>query len=202
MARLLLVRHGLTDHNIDRRVAGYTNVDLNEEGFRQVEKLNKRLADEKIDAVYSSDLQRAVDTAKGAVSGRDIEITTCYELREMNFGEAEEMTFAELNEKYPDLARSVMNVDTGVSFPGGESFADFVERVQAFLKTLEKFNEDHTILIVSHGATLKVIVCELLGIDPNHWYQMGIDNASLSIINTYRHRTILNSLNETSYLND
>lgn len=202
MARLLLVRHGLTDHNIDRRVAGYTNVDLNEEGFRQVEKLNKRLADEKIDAVYSSDLQRAVDTAKGAVSGRDIEITTCYELREMNFGEAEEMTFAELNEKYPDLARSVMNVDTGVSFPGGESFADFVERVQAFLKTLEKFNEDHTVLIVSHGATLKVIVCELLGIDPNHWYQMGIDNASLSIINTYRHRTILNSLNETSYLND
>ena len=202
MARLLLVRHGLTDHNIDRRVAGYTNVDLNEEGFRQVEKLNKRLADEKIDAVYSSDLQRAVDTAKGAVFGRDIEITTCYELREMNFGEAEEMTFAELNEKYPDLARSVMNVDTGVSFPGGESFADFVERVQAFLKTLEKFNEDHTVLIVSHGATLKVIVCELLGIDPNHWYQMGIDNASLSIINTYRHRTILNSLNETSYLND
>ena len=202
MARLLLVRHGLTDHNVDRRVAGYTNVDLNEEGFRQVEKLNKRLADEKIDAVYSSDLQRAVDTAKGAVSGRDIEITTCYELREMNFGEAEEMTFAELNEKYPDLARSVMNVDTGLSFPGGESFADFVERVQVFLKILEKFNEDHTVLIVSHGATLKVIVCELLGIDPNHWYQMGIDNASLSVINTYEHRTILNSLNETSFLND
>ncbi|MBN2073943.1 MAG: histidine phosphatase family protein [Dehalococcoidales bacterium] len=202
MARLLLVRHGLTDHNVDRRVAGYTNVDLNEEGFRQVEKLNKRLADEKIDAVYSSDLHRAVDTAKGAISGRDIEITTCYELREMNFGEAEEMTFAELNEKYPDLARSVMNVDTGLSFPGGESFADFVERVQVFLKILEKFNEDHTVLIVSHGATLKVIVCELLGIDPNHWYQMGIDNASLSVVNTYGHRTILNSLNDTSYLND
>jgi broad specificity phosphatase PhoE len=202
MARLLLVRHGLTDHNVDRRVAGYTNVCLNEEGFRQAEKLNKHLADEKIDAVYSSDLQRAVDTAKGIVSGRDIEIVTCYELREMNFGEAEEMTFVELNEKYPDLARSVMNVDTGVSFPGGESFADFVKRVRVFLKTLEKFNEDHTVLIVSHGATLKVIVCELLGIDPNHWYQMGIDNASLSVVNTYPHRTILNSLNDTSHLND
>jgi len=202
LARLLLVRHGLTDHNVDRRVAGYTDIDLNEEGFRQVEKLNKRLTDENIDAVYSSDLQRAVDTAKGAVSGRDIEIETCYELREMNFGEAEEMTFAELNEKYPDLARSVMNVDTGLSFPGGESFAEFAERVRVFLKTLEKFNEDHTVLIVSHGATLKVIICELLGIDPNHWYQMGIDNASLSVVNTYRHRTILNSLNETSYLNE
>ena len=202
MARLLLVRHGLTDHNVDRRVAGYTDISLNEEGFRQAEKLNKHLADEKIDAVYSSDLQRAVDTAKGAVSGRDIEIVTRYELREMNFGEAEEMTFAELNEKYPDLARSVMNVDTGVSFPGGESFADFVERVRIFLKILEQYNEDHTVLIVSHGATLKVIVCELLGIDPNHWYQMGIDNASLSVINTYSHRTILNSLNETSFLSD
>ena len=202
MTRLLLVRHGLTDHNIDRRVAGYTDVDLNEEGFRQVEKLAKRLADEKINAVYSSDLQRAIDTAKGAVSGRDIEIETCFELREMNFGDAEEMTFAELNEQYPDLARSVMNVDSGLSFPGGESFANFVERVRIFLKILEQYNEDHTVLIVSHGATLKVIVCELLGIDPNHWYQMGIDNASLSVINTYSHRTILNSLNETSFLSD
>ena len=196
------MRHGLTDHNVERRVAGYTDINLNEEGFRQVVKLSKRLADEKIDVVYSSDLQRAVDTAKGAVSDRDIEVETCYELREMNFGEAEEMTFAELNEKYPDLARSVMNVDSGVSFPGGESFTDFVERIRVFLNTLEKFSEDHTVLIVSHGATLKVIVCELLGIDPNHWYQMGIDNASLSVINTYNHRTILNSLNETSYLDD
>ena len=148
MARLLLVRHGLTDHNVDRRVAGYTDIDLNEEGFRQAEKLNKHLIDEKIDAVYSSDLQRAMDTARGAVSGRDIEIETCFELREMNFGEAEEMTFAELNEKYPDLARSVMNVDTGLSFPGGESFADFVKRIRIFLKTLDKFNEDQTVLIV------------------------------------------------------
>ncbi|UCD07964.1 MAG: histidine phosphatase family protein [Dehalococcoidales bacterium] len=202
MARLLLVRHGLTDHNVDRRVAGYTDVSLNEEGLQQVEKLNGRLADEKIDAVYSSDLQRAVDTAKGSVSGRDIEVVTCYELREMNFGEAEEMTFTEMNEKYPDLARSVMNVDSGLSFPGGESFADFVERVREFLKRLEKFNEDHTVLVVSHGATLRVIICELLGIDPNHWYQLGIDNASLSVVNTYGHRTILNSLNEISFLND
>jgi broad specificity phosphatase PhoE len=200
LARLLLVRHGLTDHNVDRRVAGYTDIDLNEEGFRQAEKLNKHLIDEKIDAVYSSDLQRAMDTARGAVSGRDIEIETCFELREMNFGEAEEMTFAELNEKYPDLARSVMNVDTGLSFPGGESFADFVKRIRIFLKTLDKFNEDQTVLIVSHGATLRVIICELLGINPNHWYQLGIDNASLSVVNTYGHRTILNSLNETSYL--
>ena len=202
MARLLLVRHGLTDHNVNRRVAGHTDIDLNEEGFRQVEKLNKRLAGETIDAVYSSDLQRAVDTARGAVSGRDIEIVMCHELREMNFGDAEEMSFAELNKRYPDLARSVMNIDTGLSFPGGEAFIDLVERVRVFLKNLEQYNEDQTVLIVSHGATLKVIVCELLGIDSNHWYQMGIDNASLSQINTYGHRTILDSLNETSYLND
>ena len=202
MARLLLVRHGLTDHNVERRVAGYTDVNLNEEGFQQVEKLNKRLADEKIDSIYSSDLQRAVDTAKGAVSGRGIEIETCFELREMNFGDAEALTFAELNKKHPDLARSVMNVDTGLSFPGGESFSDFVGRVRVFLKKLEKFTEEHTVLIVSHGATLRVIICELLGINPNHWYQLGLDNASLSIVNTYGHRTILNSLNDTSHLED
>jgi len=80
LAKLLLVRHGLTDHNVDRRVAGYTDINLNDEGFRQVEKLKKRLTDEKIDTVYSSDLQRAVDTAIGAVSGRDIEIVMCYEV--------------------------------------------------------------------------------------------------------------------------
>jgi broad specificity phosphatase PhoE len=202
LARLLLVRHGLTDHNVNLRVAGYTDIEMNEEGLRQVEKLGKRLADEKIDAVYCSDLKRAVDTAKAAVSGRKVDITLSPELREMNFGAAEEKTFSELREEFPDITESVMNFEAGMSFPGGETFAEFVIRVRGFLKNIEKYDKDDTVLLVSHGGTLKILVCELLEIDQSHWYQMGIDNASLSIVNTYGDRTILNLLNDTSFLND
>ncbi len=196
------MRHGQTDHNNNRRVAGYTDIELNDEGRLQVRKLGERLVKEEINAVYTSDLKRAVDTAEAAVSGRDIEIIKTEELREMNFGAAEEMTFTELREQFPEIAGSVMNFAAGLSFPGGETFAEFATRACGFLKRLEDYKEDETVLIVAHGGTLKVLICELLGIDQSHWYQMGIENASLSIVNTYDSRTILNLLNDTSYLND
>jgi len=202
LSRLLLVRHGITEFNSSRRFAGYSDVELNDEGLRQVEKLRDRLAKEKIDAIYCSDLKRAVATAEIIASGRNLEIVRCPELREINYGDAEGLTFEEIGHRYPKLAEAITNFTLEISFPGGESFRGFIARTRKFLDRLNKHPVEQTILIVSHGGPLRVLVCDLLGIDQSHWRQLRCDNASLSIVETYPQRVVLSLLNDTSHLRD
>ena len=109
MPRLLLVRHGLTGDNSSRRFSGHTDTGLSADGIRQVESLRDRLVEEKIDAVFSSDLKRAMLTAEIISSGHEVEIASCTELREMNYGVAEGLTFEEISLHHPELAESIRN---------------------------------------------------------------------------------------------
>jgi len=202
LARLLLVRHGITEWNILHKIQGKSDIDLNEKGYRQVERIGERLAGEKIDAVFSSDLKRALSTADAAIYGRKFEIRKSTDLREMNYGNAEGMTYGELKEAYPEIAASLFNFQTDISFPGGETFTEFASRAEAFLKSLKDYSEDQTILVVTHGGIIKSMVCSLLGIGQIHWPKIRIDNASLSIVSTYGERVILSLLNDVSHLGD
>lgn len=200
MAKLLLVRHGITDWNILHKIQGHSDIDLNKKGYQQVEKIGQRLAEEKIDAAYSSDLTRAMATAQAIVNNHAIEIKENASLREMNYGLAEGMTYIELKKAYPDIADSVFNFNTEISFPEGESFPDFVARAEAFLDSLSDYKESQTVLVVTHGGIIKSMICSLLGIGQEHWPKIRIDNASLSIISTYGKQVILSLLNDTSHL--
>ena len=159
MARLLLVRHGVTEFNSTRRFAGHSDIEMSAAGYRQVEKLRDRLASEKIDAVYSSDLKRALVTAKIVTSKHNVDIVTCPELREINYGQAEGLTFEEIRRLYPDVAELITNFNLKLKFPGGESFIEFIERTNKFLARLEQHAPSQTILIVSHSGPLRVLVC-------------------------------------------
>lgn len=202
MSRLLLVRHGITESNSARRFAGYSDVELTAEGLWQVEKLHDRLAKEKIDAVYCSDLKRAVVTAEIISSGHDVETVICPELREINYGVCEGLTFEEIGRSYPELWEAITNFSLELNFPGGESFKGFVARTSEFLDRLNKHPVEQTILIVAHGGPLRTLVCELLGIDQSHWRQLRCDNASLTIVETYPQRVILSLFNDTSHLKE
>ncbi len=202
MTRLLLVRHGITESNSTRRFAGYSDVELSPDGYRQVEKLRHRLANEKIDAVYSSDLKRALVTAEVISPEHKTDIIACPELREMNYGQAEGLTFEEIKSRYPELAELITNFDLRLEFPDGEGFHGFIERVVRFLDRLEKHEPSETILVVSHSGALRTLVCHLLGIDQNHWRQIRLDNASLSIVDTYPQGAIISLLNDASHLRD
>ncbi len=194
------MRHGITEFNSTRRFAGYSDVEMSAAGYGQAEKLRDHLTDEKIDAVYSSDLRRALVTAEVISAGHDVEIITCSELREINYGEAEGLTFAEIGRLHPELAESITNFSLQLEFPGGESFEGFIARTITFVDRLNKHTQEQTILIVSHSGPLKVLVCHLLGIDQSHWRKLRIDNTSLSIMETYPQIAILNLLNDTSHL--
>jgi len=200
LSRLLLVRHGITESNSARKFVGYGDVELSAAGYRQVEQLRDRLADDKIDAVYSSDLRRALVTAEVISSGHKVDIVTCPELREINYGNVEGLTFEEISRLYPEVAESLTNFSLRLEFPGGESFEGFVERASKFLNKLKKHTLSQTMLIVAHGGPLRVLVCRLLGIDLGHWKQIRLDNASLSIVETYSQRAIVSLLNDTAHL--
>ncbi len=200
MTRLLLVRHGITEFNSARRFAGYSDVELSAAGYRQVERLRDRLVDDKIDAVYSSDLRRALVTAEIISSGHKMDIATRPELREVNYGNVEGLTFEEISRLYPEIAESLTNFSLRLRFPGGEGFEEFIERTSKFLDKLKRHTPSQTILIVSHSGPLRVLICHLLGMDLKHWRQIRLDNASLSIVETYPQGAIISRLNDTAHL--
>ncbi len=200
MSRLLLVRHGITESNSARKFVGYSDVELSTAGYRQVERLRERLVDDKIDAVYSSDLSRALVTAEVISSEHKVDIVTCPELREVNYGNVEGLTFEEISRLYPEVAESLTNFSLRLKFPGGEDFEAFIERASKFLDKLKRHTPSQTILIVSHSGPLRVLVCRLLGIDVGHWRQIRLDNASLSIVETYSRGAVVSLLNDTAHL--
>ncbi|MFC1920669.1 histidine phosphatase family protein [Chloroflexota bacterium] len=200
MSRLLLVRHGITETNATRRFTGHSDVDLNAEGYRQVEQLGERLKEAKLDVVYSSDLKRTLETAKAIINGHELEIIPCPDLRELNYGDVEGLTYKEINNQYPELGRFIAEVHPEMSFPGGECFKDLIDRAGKFLEIIDNHSEDQTILVVTHGGMLRTLTFLLLGLEQSHWSSFRFDNASLSIIDTYPRRTIISLLNDTSHL--
>ncbi len=203
MTHLLLVRHGLTEYNVNRRFAGSSDVELSPLGCQQVTRLRERLAGQPIESVYCSDLKRARVTAEMLVDGRNLAPIPSPELREVDYGECEGLTFSQIKERYPHVAEGVYAPEKGLEFPGGESFAAMVERITRFKDRLARHAPADNILIVSHSGPLRSLICSLLGISQGCWRQLRIDNASLSIVDTYPPRAaILSLLNGTSHLKD
>jgi len=200
LSRLLLVRHGDTELNSAERYWGRSDVKLSAAGIEQAEKLCDRLAVEKIDAVYSSDLERALVTAEIIASSHQLAVITCAELREVNFGQLEGLTFSEISRLYPEVAKLWAERSTKLKYPGGESLVKFNNRVSKFLSSLDKHAVEETILVVAHAGVLRTLVCQLLGIDPQRRWQIRLDLASLSIMETHQQGAILSLLNDVSHL--
>lgn len=200
MSRLLLVRHGETEFNSAGRFHGQTDAELNATGVRQAERLRRRLSQERIDAVYSSDMRRALMTAEVISSRRRLDIVACPELREINFGKVEGLTFAEIGVLYPELAELIAGFSPRLRFPEGEGIGEFIERTVEFLDRLNKHAPEATVLIVAHSTPLRLLVCRMLGLDQSHWWQLRFDLASLSILEIHQHGAILSLLNDVSHL--
>jgi len=148
-ATLLLVRHGETDWNREGRVQGHSDVALNDTGRAQARKLAETLAREQIDAVYSSDLRRARDTAAGVASALGLDVQAVPELREKHFGTWEGLTREEIVARYPD----------GLAEPwgDGESRDEMTARVLEALRDIAARHDGQTVLVVSHRGPLRAV---------------------------------------------
>jgi len=201
LTRLLLVRHGETIWNHTSRYQGHTDIELSETGREQARSLAKRLKTEKVKAVYSSDLKRAFETASILASLHNLPVKTTKELREINFGDWEGLTYQEIMEEYRELASEWYQHPGKIRIPGGETFTDVKERAYNTILELARQNDPGTIIVVAHGGTIRAIICGLLDIDLNHAFQIRQDNTALNIIE-YNHGgyIVLSLLNGVSHL--
>lgn len=200
MTRLLLVRHGEPELNSPARYWGSTNVALSQTGLRQAEQLRDCMAKEHIDCVYSSNLKRALDTAETIASIHRHEIVACPELREIDFGHIEGMAFDQISQSYPEIVRLWMARSTELRYPDGESIGEVEKRVALFRKRLEGHGSKETVLVVAHSGVLRTLACQILGMDSEQRWQMHLDLASLSIIETRPEGAVITLLNNTSHL--
>jgi len=169
-------------------------------GLKQAERLRNRLASEKINTIYSSNLQRALVTAETIASRHRLTVITCAELHEVDFGQLEGLTIIEANQRYPELAKLRMQRSLNLKYPGGDSLIEFSKRTSKFLDRLKKHTADETILIVAHYGVLRILICRLLDIDLRFLWQLHLDLASLSIMETNQQSVILKLLNDVSHL--
>jgi alpha-ribazole phosphatase len=179
MLSLLLVRHGVTDWNVQRIYQGQSDVPLSDVGRKQAELLSKRLVKQNIDAVYASDLKRAWETANIIGEKIGAEIIPEPRLQEMNFGILEGLTLDEAQSRYPDVIKAWLQ-DYNLPPPNGETMDAFSARVSSFLDDLQKIHVDQTILLVAHGGSLSELVRLFLGISVERRWSFTLDNASLS----------------------
>jgi probable phosphoglycerate mutase len=164
MTILLLARHGETTWHAKNRYAGSTDVALTELGIAQGEQLGRWAEVQQIDAVYASDLSRAVITATPAATALGLPLTIDPALREVHFGRGEGLTSAEMRVTFPEEAARFVANPGSVPLPEGESGKVAVERAWGALEKIVTRHPDGTILVVMHSTLLRLILCRSFGI--------------------------------------
>jgi probable phosphoglycerate mutase len=174
--RILAIRHGETAWNVDTRIQGQLDIALNEKGRWQAARLALALAArDRIDAIYTSDLVRARDTARAIAERTGAPLTADKGLRERAFGRYQGMTFAEIEAVRPDEAARWRHRDPHWAPPEGESLLQMRERVRQTLDQLAARHPGGQIAVVAHGGVLDLLYRAATGMElqaPRTW-QLG-----------------------------
>lgn len=200
MTKVIFIRHGQTSWNKDKKYQGHSDISLNENGLRQAELVGKRLAEEKINAIYSSDLQRACQTAEMIAQHHALPIIRKQELREINFGMWEGLTYQEIMETWPEILRTMYSQPSETCPPQGESFNKVRQRVIRALQQCIAKHQNETIVVVSHGGTMRVILCAALGIDLDKMWFIRQDSTAINIIQYFEHQVVVSLVNDTCHI--
>ena len=173
---MLLVRHGATSRTAENRFSGAVGVDLSEQGRHQARRLEERLAQPRIGAVFSSPLSRALDTAQIVLGQRQLVIEQRDGLQEISHGHWEGLTRSEVEQRYPD-EYAAWEADPFTFAPaGGESGVAVLARALPVLRDIVVAYPNDTVLVVSHKATLRLLIASLLGFDARG-YRDRLDQA-------------------------
>lgn len=176
--KLILVRHGETEWNIEHRVQGQRDVLLNKKGKEQARKVALRLKNERIDVIYSSDLKRAKHTALEIAKFHKVPLKYYKLLRERSFGKIEGMPVEEYRK---------MRERTGLPVylyrpPGGENYVDLQKRVKKFLEEIKKKHSKENVLVVSHGGVIRTSISVLTGSPLEHAHEIEQRNTAVNVM--------------------
>ena len=199
MKQIILVRHGETEWNVEEVYRGTRDIELNEAGIKQADLLGRYLSDWKLEAVYSSPLKRALDTANTIARYQDISVQVTNDLIDFNYGEWQGRSAQEVKKLYPTLHDEWHNNPHKVKMPRGESLADVTKRANAIVNKVVTEYEG-SIVLVSDRVVNKVLICSLLGLDNSHFWNIQQDVCGITIFNYVDGLFILTRHNDTSHL--
>jgi len=200
MNRLFLVRHGITAWNVEGRYQGQIDIPLTEEGVQQAQAARERLRSEQFTACYSSALCRARVTAEVILEAHDCPITETPDLNEMNYGDWEGLTRAEILARYPADWERLLADPLHVAPTGGESRIELQQRAERVIAAIEREHRNACLLVVSHGGTIRAIVSHYLRLPPAEARRIRLDNTAISIVDSFSGSGVLALLNDTAHL--
>lgn len=182
MTTILLARHGESDWNHAKRWQGHADRPLTERGRAQAHELAARLAETELDAIYSSDLQRALETAEVVGKARQVEVRTLVGLREVDVGSWSGLTRAEAEQRFPDAYRRW--TAGGEGWADGETYEQLSKRVVDAVCHISAEQPRGRVLVVAHGGSIRAIHASALGVDVHTYRRIHRvePNATLSAV--------------------
>lgn len=199
MTRIYLIRHGETEWNREGRLQGVSNILLSAEGIRQARLLAEHTPFHTVDAIYSSDLSRAIRTAEILAEKFGLSVIEERGLRETNFGDWEGNLLADLAMQIPEFEKFFTKPDK-VHPPNGETFLESQARVMTALEEIVADNDGRSVLVVCHGAVIRLMICAALSMPIRKMWAIGQSNMAVNILHVEGGRAIVELLNSTAHL--
>lgn len=194
--KLILIRHGSTDWNVKQRYCGFVDIALNNKGRAQARRLYIKLKNQFMHKVYSSDRKRALETAGIVFKGFDIERIP--DLREMNFGIFEGLTYRQIMKRFPKTYKKWIGNPFKTVIPSGESLDILEKRVIKAFKKIILRHPNQTVAVVCHGGTISALINYILK-SKDFWKHIP-QSASLSILELENNKFKINLFNDISHL--
>ena len=199
--KLLLIRHGETSWNRQRRVQGSrSDTELGQRGREQAERIALSLRNQRVDAIYSSPLKRAVETAKAIARACGLEVKIAHDLREIDAGELEGLSQEELKKRYQEFWKGWREGDPSFPLPGGESLQEVQGRAWGEIERIRERHPEDTVAVVGHLMANLSIICRALGLDLGHMGRLRQDPAAINVLQITPQGNSLLLFNDTCHL--
>ena len=204
MTRIIFVRHGETTWSKTRehRFRGRIDIPLNDTGVLQAKAVGKHLEGENVATIYSSPLKRARDTAAEIAKLHELPVRDLKGFIDLHFGDWQGELHETMQAKYPELYQRWKTAPSTMTFPGGETLQDVRDRIKKTLAELVKTHENDTIVVVTHGAVLRVLLSYLHNESDDLNYKHNMANCGISIIKFENVRHTIEVENYKEHLSD
>ena len=201
MTEIIIIRHGETEWNKTGRFQGHSDVPLSAEGRTQAAALGKNLAVDHVDMIYASDLTRAMETAAPLAQRFGLEVISDPQLRELNFGAWEGRNFNDVNAENPNAMKNFYTDPEQADIPESEPFPEFQRRIAGRVREIVAQERGKRIVIVSHGASIRILLADLLSMPIRSiWHLSQLNTAVNKIRFEDDGFAVVTLMNDTSHL--
>jgi len=199
--KIFLIRHAESEGNIYRRAHGHHNGLVTARGYKQLELLEERFENEKVDAVYSSDLKRTMTTAAAVATPRDLQINPTAKLREVKMGVWEDNAWGDIEYKDTEMNRHFGHDPAQWIIEGGEAYSDVQKRMYDFIIETASLHTGECIVFVSHGFAIRSLMCYLKKVPSERTREVPYcDNTAVSLLHYESDELALEYYGDNSHL--